>query len=173
MCCAHSGGCGETGENRVRSLRLGYYRDLVPTDHPPTITTVIFIDAAPERVWQVLTGFARYHEWHPLLEVRTGTATPGAALSMRIAAGTEQERSAEGTVIIVDEPKLLVWEGGMPDVLWGRHSFELEPEGSGTRVTNSEAFTGSMAHDIISASRELLLAEFRAADDALRNRITS
>ncbi|MEV6209952.1 SRPBCC domain-containing protein [Kitasatospora sp. NPDC051914] len=134
-----------------------------------TISTTVTVAAPPERVWEVLTAFDRYDTWHPSLEILRGEPRAGAALAMRIAAGTPQERSAEGTVVAAEAPRLLAWEGGMPGLLWGRHSFELVPDGAGTRVVNSESFSGSMAADVLAANGGLLEEEFRAADAALRS----
>ncbi|WP_436500864.1 SRPBCC family protein [Actinokineospora sp. HUAS TT18] len=138
-----------------------------------TVTSTIVIDAPPARVWAVLTDFANYPDWHPSLEVLAGQAERGSALHMRIAAGTPAERVAEGEVLEVEPDRLLVWEGGMKGLLWGRHTFELTADGTATHLVNTESFTGAMAADVLTASRALLEAEFAAANEALKALVES
>lgn len=133
-----------------------------------TVSAALSIAAPPARVWEILTAFDRYTEWHPSLEVLDGVARPGSPIRMRIAAGTPAERSAEGVVVEAAAPAVLTWEGGIPDQLWGRHRFELTPEGTGTRLDNSEVFSGALAEAVLARSRALLEAEFAAGNEALK-----
>jgi hypothetical protein len=132
------------------------------------IVTSITIAAPAARVWSVLTAFDRYQDWHPTLELLAGTATVGSPLKMRIAPGTPVERTADGKVVEVEPDRVLRWEGGLQGLFWGRHSFELSSLDGFTRLVNKESFTGSMAEEVFVASREVLLAEFSAANQALK-----
>ncbi|ALG11741.1 hypothetical protein AOZ06_37070 [Kibdelosporangium phytohabitans] len=132
------------------------------------MVTSIVIDAPPDRVWHVLTAFDQYGRWHPTLEIRRGEPVPGSPIQMRIAAGTAAERAAEGTVLEATANHVLSWEGGMPGLLYGHHRFELAEQDGRTHLTNRESFTGSMVAEVMAGGREVLLAEFDAANQALK-----
>ena len=61
-------------------------------------------------------------------------------------------------------------EGGIPEVLTGRHSFVLEPYDGGTRVTDSEEFTGTAA-DTVESARSSLEQDYAGNGSALRERL--
>lgn len=132
------------------------------------MVTSVVIDAPANRVWRALVAFDQYKQWHPTLEVIAGEPVPGSPIHMRIAAGAPTERVAEGTVLEATENQLLRWEGGIPGLLWGDHCFELVERDGRTHLTNSETFTGSMVDQAMASGREILVAEFEAANQALK-----
>jgi hypothetical protein len=118
----------------------------------PVVTVVTKISAPVEDVWRVLVAFDRFAQWHPVLsldaepgQVVVGAKVPGRA--SRVGAG---EQEVVMTIVAVEAPYRLVWEGGSPDALLGRHSFVLaaQPDGS-TELTESEEFSGPAAADLI------------------------
>lgn len=132
------------------------------------MVTSVVIDAPRNRVWRVLVAFDQYKQWHPTIELVAGEPVPGARIQMRIAAGTPAERTAEGTVLEASEDRLLKWEGGVRGLLWGEHRFDLVEQDGRTHLTNSESFTGSMVEQVMASGRETLVAEFEAANQALK-----
>ncbi len=132
------------------------------------MVTSVLVDAPVNRVWRVLVAFDQYKRWHPTLEVIAGEPVPGSPIHMRIAAGAPAERVAEGTVLEATENRILRWEGGIPGMLWGDHRFELVERDGRTHLTNSETFTGSMVDQAMASGREILVAEFEAANQALK-----
>jgi hypothetical protein len=114
----------------------------------PVITAVTDIAAPPEAVWRVLTDFAAYSQWHPVLSfVDVPTAiVPGTQLRAQVSSGSPNDGEYTFTVLHYEAPRRLEWEGGVPELLAGRHSFVLEPHGGGTRFTDSEEFTGTAGH---------------------------
>ena len=138
----------------------------------PVITAVTDIAAPPEAVWRVLTDFAAYAQWHPVLSfVDVPTAiVPGTRLRAQVSSGSPNDGEYAFTIVHFEAPRRLEWEGGVPEVLTGRHSFILEPHGGGTRVTDSEEFTGTAA-DTVESARSSLEQDYANNGSALRKRL--
>ncbi|MBF5046049.1 SRPBCC domain-containing protein [Aggregicoccus sp. 17bor-14] len=132
-----------------------------------------FIDAPPERVWQVLTDFAAYPEWNPLLVEARGEPRAGARVKVRAAlkpgAGPRLRFSA--TVVRADAGEALVWRGGVPGVLFGEHFFHLRAEGSGTRFEQGEVFTGLFSLLLGAGVRRRMERAYAAMNEALARRV--
>ena len=143
--------------------------------HGPVITAVTDIAAPPEEVWRELTDFAGYAQWHPALrfvDVPT-EILPGTRLRAQVSPGTENNEEYGFTVLHYEAPRRLVWEGGIPDVLKGRHSFVLEPRDGGTRYAESEEFTGPAAVETVEPARSRMEESYASYGRALKKRLES
>lgn len=141
----------------------------------PVITAVTDIASPPEEVWRELTDFAGYAQWHPALsfvDVPT-EILPGTRLQAHVSLGTESDEEYGFTVLVYEASRRLVWEGGIPDVLMGRHSFVLEPRTGGTRYTESEEFTGTAAVATVESARSQMEEGYASYGRALRERLES
>lgn len=138
------------------------------SEQEPGIHTEITINAPVSRVWEILTAFDRYPEWNPTLEYIAGTASVGSPVRVRAGKGTPAMRDFDGTITEVNPPRLLASEGGDPTLFFGRHRWELSPEGAGTRLVNRETFTGEMVTAVLTENREAVKAEFTAFNTALK-----
>ena len=137
------------------------------------LTTSTYVDASPETVWRVLTDFDEYPEWNPFLRV-TGRANEGAHLSVELRPPGRRATTFRPTVTGVEFERELRWLGhllvaGLYD---GEHRFRVDPEGDGTRFTQSERFEGLLVGVVnrwlgVGSSVE---AGFVAMNDALRAR---
>ncbi|TKA08090.1 SRPBCC domain-containing protein [Actinacidiphila oryziradicis] len=140
-----------------------------------TVRTAIYIAAAPEQVWKVLIDLAGYRQWHPSMELlgrSDGDDQPlreGSVLRLRTNRGTALELDFEVTVTEVLEGSTLAWQGGDPEVFFGRHTWTLTSEGEGTRVVNEETFTGAMAEAVFAEHRHTLETQYAAGDAALKS----
>jgi len=81
----------------------------------------------PEMVWQALTDPAQLSEWAPFDADRNLAAVGSVKLST---VGTPTPQVSETTVKRAEAPRLLEYSWGGGDLRW-----ELEPLGSGTRLT--------------------------------------
>ena len=90
-----------------------------------TLVLVRDLRHPPAMVWQALTDPAQLREWAPF-DADKSLATPGPVTLTT--AGTPQ--ASETTVKRAEEPRLLVFGWGGGDLRW-----ELEPRGTGTRLT--------------------------------------
>ncbi|MER6274151.1 SRPBCC domain-containing protein [Streptomyces sp900105755] len=143
--------------------------------HGPVITAVTDIASPPEEVWRELTDFAGYAQWHPVLrfvDVPT-EIRPGTRLRAQVSPGTENVGEYAFTVLRCEAPQLLVREGGVPDVLMGRHSFILEPRAGETRFTESEEFSGTAAVATVESARSQMEEDYASYGRALRERLAS
>lgn len=134
--------------------------------------TEIEIDAAPATVWTVLTDLAAYPEWNPFITSSSGTLATGARLVNRLEPPGGRPLTFEPTITEVDEGRVLEWLGrlGLPGVFDGRHRFELVPRGSGTRLVQSESFSGVLVPLLRRSLDTATAAGFRAMNVALKTR---
>lgn len=136
------------------------------------VTTALDIDAAPERVWDVLTDFAAYPEWNPFIVRVDGTPTPGSRITLRIRSTAGWNATNRATVLAAVPGKVLRWSARLipiPGMASGRHEFTLTPTETGTRLVQSERFSGALVPAI---GRLLVKTEqdFHILNQALRKR---
>jgi hypothetical protein len=118
----------------------------------PAVSVQTRINAPVEKVWHVLTDFGSYHAWHPILalEFQAGPLAVGTLLRGQSSGGPAGEQPVAFTIARVQEPNCLAWTGGDPEVVAGRHSFQLEQLADGTtEFIESEVFTGPAAPEAI------------------------
>jgi hypothetical protein len=137
------------------------------------LTTSTHVDAPPETVWRVLTDFDEYPEWNPFLRV-TGRANEGAHLSVELRPPGRRATTFRPTVTRVESGRELRWLGHLlvPGIYDGEHRFRVDPEGDGSRLTQSERFEGLLVGVVnrwlgVGASVE---AGFEAMNGALKSR---
>lgn len=128
------------------------------------VRTELVIPAPVDDVWQVLVDFAGYSKWNPVMEY---TQVDGLRTKVKAAKGTPFERDFDGEITSM-EPHVLASQGGDPEMFFGRHRWELSEVEGGTRLVNVEEFTGPMAAGVLAQTREVLVAEFDAFNQALR-----
>ena len=112
------------------------------------LRTEIEIEATPSRVWEVLTDFARYHEWNPFI---TSIGSPGGELRVghKLQVTLSPPESSEMTFtpdLLVHEPNQeLRWRGKVmfKGLFDGEHFFQLTEKSPGrTRFVHGENFSG-------------------------------
>ncbi len=116
------------------------------------IRAEIEIDAAPERVWQVLTDFAAYPEWNSFITSVAGEARVGAQLAIRIEPVGGRAMTFKPRVLRCEGPRELRWLGRLllPRIFDGEHIFELnEVDGGGTHLVQREEFRGALVWPLL------------------------
>lgn len=109
------------------------------------IDTEIEINASPERVWAVLTDFAAYPEWNPLVTSARGELKEGARLVIVVRVPDGPTMTFKPRVLKVEPARELRWLGTLPlpGLFNGEHIFRVEPAGAGrSRFLHGEKFTG-------------------------------
>jgi uncharacterized protein YndB with AHSA1/START domain len=125
-----------------------------------------FIDATPERVWPVLTDVAAWPDWGSGVTKVDGRLALGEKLAITVEANPG--RAFPVKVVALLAPERMVFRGGMPlGIFVGQRTYTLVPEGSGTRFTMRESYTGPLA-GLISKSIPDLGPSFRQFADGLR-----
>jgi uncharacterized protein YndB with AHSA1/START domain len=125
----------------------------------------------PPVVWRAITDRAQLKEWFPCdVIVAGGRWEVGAAITFAFPAEVI-EMTLAGTVLAVDEPKLLSYTWGEDDVL----RFELHPEGTGTRLVLTDQLPASAAARNVAGWDDCLdrLAGRPSAPDAWRGRFAA
>ena len=137
--------------------------------------TEIDIDATPEVVWQVLTDLDRYAEWNPFITSSAGIARVGERLVNRMEPPGGRPITFKPKVTVVEEGQIFEWLGrlGVPGLFDGRHRFELEASGAGTRLTQSESFDGLLVRFMRSSLDNNTKAGFDAMNVAVKARAES
>ena len=135
--------------------------------------TEVLIEASPEQVWAVLTDFARYSEWNPFLVRAAGVPDQGQRLSVRLAPPGGRQITIKPVLTDVTTARVLEWWGhlGVRGIFDGRHRFELHPAGTGTRLVQSETFTGALVPLFARSLDRGTAAGFALMNAALKARV--
>ncbi|SOC49448.1 hypothetical protein SAMN05660748_2170 [Blastococcus aggregatus] len=137
------------------------------------ITAAVEIEAPPDAVWAELADLAAYADWNPFIRSASGTLAPGERLSLRLQPPGGRALPIRPTVTEVVHGRVLEWLGhlGVPGLFDGRHRFELTATPQGTRLVQSESFSGLLVRPLRGFLDGGTLAGFRAMNDALRRRV--
>lgn len=110
------------------------------------VSASVEIAANPMQVWHVLADLDRYQEWNPFIQSASGDLRVGATLTLRMVPAAGRAITFRPTVLEVQQGVRIRWIGHfiVPGVFDGAHQFALEDlgEGKGTRLVQSEEFTG-------------------------------
>jgi uncharacterized protein YndB with AHSA1/START domain len=99
------------------------------------------IAAAPEVVWDVLTGFEHWPDWNPEVKSMSleGPVAPGSEFRWKAGPGM-----IVSTLEQVDRPRYIRWRGRTLSIK-ALHEWRFEPSNGGTRVETEESFSGLLA----------------------------
>ena len=110
-----------------------------------SLHAVIEIDAPAERVWQVVSDFARYPEWNPFIVRAAGVPRVGQRLDLTIVAPGLKPASFRARVLNLEAGRLIRWKGEfkLPGLFDGRHALIVDPLDDGrSRFTTHEDVSG-------------------------------
>jgi hypothetical protein len=133
--------------------------------------TEVLIDASPAEVWAVLTDFSRYGEWNPFLVDARGVPCEGTRLRVTLAPPGGRRITLNPEVTAVSPGEVLEWWGhlGVRGLFDGRHRFDLRAEGRGTRLVQSEIFTGVLVPFVARSLDRGTAAGFALMNSALKS----
>jgi hypothetical protein len=137
------------------------------------IITETDIAAAPEKVWAILTDFARYSEWNPFITSAQGEPSEGARLKVRIEPPGGTAMTFRPRLTRVRRGKELRWLGHVfiPGLFDGEHIFEIEPRGDGgVRLRQRERFRGILVPLLWRGMHEKTRRGFEAMNASLKRR---
>lgn len=156
---------------------IGWSKTLdAPAEPAFTLSHDIEIAASPDRVFAVLTDFARYPEWNPYATRVEGKLAIGEVITLEI-----NQDNWEGPLVVhptltrLDPGRELGWHGevltsGIHDT---DHYFQLTPLAEGrTRLHHAEEFRGSVA--VLAYAQETTAyteRAFRVMNEALKARV--
>lgn len=129
------------------------------------------INAPIDKVWALITDASEYSRWNDAVVSLDGTIEPGGAL--KLISTVDPKRTFELKVTHLEASTTMVWSGGMPLGLFtGTRTYTVAAEGTGSRFTMVEEFTGPMAPMITKAipdmteSFETFAASVKRASEA-------
>lgn len=137
------------------------------------LRTEVEIDAPPERVWSVLSDFARYHEWNPFITRVEGELREGARISVTMSLPEGGEHTFRPTIARASPAQELCWLGHVlvKGIFDGEHFFRLEALESGrTRVVHGENFSGFLLR-FMGRTLTLTARGFVYMNQALKRRV--
>jgi hypothetical protein len=137
-----------------------------------TVGTEIEINAAPDQVWQVLTDYAGWSEWNPLLYRAVGRLAEGERVEIAFQGPGSKEVNARCTISKLEPQRAWSWTYSIisPLLFRGEHRFGVEPTGSGrTRFAHREAFKGLLVPLFVNEAETQ--RGFEGMDRALKARV--
>ena len=144
---------------------------LETTGTRPTVRLERYLPDPPAVVWQAITDRAQLKAWFPCdVIVEGGRWEAGAPISFPFPSDVI-DMTLTGTVLVVDELRLLSYTWGEDEIL----RFELFPEGEGTRLVLTDELRGSWAARNAAGWEDCLdrLAGLPAELDAWRRRFAA
>ena len=111
-----------------------------------TIDTTVDINADKDAVWDVLTDFASYKEWNPVMRIE-GTPEVGTKLVVHLTRPGGHGMSFRPKVLAATPGKELRWLGklGLLGIAAGEHFFVLTTNNDGTtRLNHGERYSGAL-----------------------------
>lgn len=132
--------------------------------------TEVLIAASPAEVWAVLTDFSGYHAWNPFMVDASGAPCQGTRLRVTLAPPGGRRITLRPEVTAVAAGEVLEWWGhlGPRGLFDGRHRFELYAAGRGTRLVQSEIFTGVLVPFLARSLDRGTAAGFALMNSALK-----
>ncbi len=105
----------------------------------------IEIAAPAQKVWDILTDFARFPEWNPFMRRANGQVKTGERLAVYLQTSSGSGMTFRPTVLKAESPHELRWLGHLiiPGLFDGEHSLTIEPISTNrVRFVQREVFTG-------------------------------
>ncbi len=111
------------------------------------IHTEIDIEAPAERVWEILTDFAAYPSWNPMIPNLRGDLFVGSRLDFKISLNKRLKVPISVELVTADAPHELRWVGPsftpLRRVISGSHYFKIdEIDDKRCRFSHGEDFEG-------------------------------
>lgn len=137
------------------------------------LRTALTIPAATSEVWNVLVDLHAFAEWNPFIVAAAGDVEVGARLMLRMQPPGGRAMTFRPRVTVAEPSRTLEWLGhlGLPGIFDGRHRFELQPHADGTRVVQSETFTGVAVPLLWRTLEDSTRTGFEALNAGLRSRV--
>lgn len=137
------------------------------------ILTELEIAASAERVWAVLTDFARWGEWNPFIPSMEGEARVGARVKFLAKPPGGMSATFRARIVTAEPGRELLWHGSLPvpGLFEGDHRFVLEALGpERVRLVHGEQLRGLLLPLMWGSIGEKTRRGFEAMNAALKAR---
>lgn len=136
--------------------------------------TEITINAAPEKVWAVLTDFAAYPLWNPFIKSLKGMPVAGQTIEVLLQPAGSKGMTMKPVVVNYHANKELRWIGRLfaLHIFDGEHAFVLHDNGDGTTTfMQYEHFRGILVPFLKKMLDVDTRASFTQMNEALKKRV--
>jgi hypothetical protein len=134
---------------------------------------VSFIQASPQKIWDILTNFSSYPAWNPFIKHVSGELREGGRLEVVLEPPHQKRITLKPTVITIKPGEELRWKGSvvLPGMFDGEHYFTLEQKNqSTTQFVQGEHFGGILTPIIGLMAFDDTHKGFELMNDALKKR---
>ena len=135
--------------------------------------TEIEIAASPEKVWRILTDFARYPNWNPFIRKIEGKPSVGEKLEVFIQPTRAKGLSFKPTILAAEKEKELRWLGRflISGLFDGEHFFKIERlDETKVKFIHGENFKGLLVGFLAKSLDTDTLRGFREMNETLKKR---
>lgn len=137
------------------------------------VSAEVVIEAPVDRVWEILTDFAKFPEWNPFIRQMSGEVRTGAKLEVRLEPPGGRAMSFRPKMVNVETNREISWLGRLliPGLFTGEHSFAIEAlDEKGVRFVQHEKFTGLLVPFMAKSLDRDTKRGFEAMNSALKER---
>ncbi|KVF12526.1 SRPBCC domain-containing protein [Burkholderia cepacia] len=131
-----------------------------------------FIDRAPADVWKVVSNSAAYSDWNPFITHVDGEFREGETIRIVLGAGPDA-MIFNPTVLIARPEQDLCWRGSVwiRGLFDGTHCIHLTAVTGGTRLEQTESFSGLLVGRLTKDVIEETQRSFEAMNAAVKQRV--
>lgn len=132
----------------------------------------ILIDRPPADVWKVVSTSAAYPDWNPFITRVDGDFRTGETIRIVLGVGPDS-MVFKPTVLVVHPDHDLCWRGSVwiRGIFDGTHCIHLTAVTGGTRLEQTESFSGLLVGRLTKDVVEETERNFEAMDTALKQRV--
>jgi hypothetical protein len=133
------------------------------------LTATLQLDASADWLWALVTNFAGYAEWNPLVPASAGQPRLNAKLQVRLAPDGRRPLTLRARVLVAARNRELRWHGRtrLPGLLRVEHGCRIEQRAGMCRLHHSLTCEGWLAGERLGA---MLGHAFEAMNVALQAR---
>jgi hypothetical protein len=132
----------------------------------------ILVDRPPAEVWDIVSNSTAYPDWNPFITRVDGKFRQGETI--RIVLGTGSNSMVfKPTVLVVRPKQELCWRGSIwiRGVFDGTHCIHLTAVTGGTRLEQTESFSGLLVGWLTKAVIQETQRNFQAMNSAIKQRV--
>ena len=144
---------------------------------PAELATFVDIDAAPERVWQVLTDLPAYAEWNPFITEADGAFVVGERLTVRVPPVNAFVPAILRPTVVEVTPcrRLRLWSRldrlAIPGLFHVELTWTISDHDGGVRLWQQDQFGGLLAPLLFRSLNRHRLPAFNQMNAALKHHV--
>lgn len=137
--------------------------------HANEVRTEILIHSKPEKVWNILTDFNQYSQWHPYITHIQGKLKKGKQLKVTYLDKDNKLKKFSAYVLDLDTNKTLSWGGSLGFIFRAKHYFMIEEVNDSTvKFIQGEYWRGMFGKGYGKKIYEQTFNKFNAMNERLK-----